>query len=132
MGKVNRELAEQTVDKWLDYKRVKPAKRESYKASIENITDAVEEGSLILNEETHELEYTLDIPIGESKIQVLKFRPRLTVGEINKRLKGVSPKEADARVVAYVSALTGQNSGVIEMLDTNDYDVCQAISVFFM
>jgi hypothetical protein len=132
MGKVNRELAEQTVDKWLDYKRVKPAKRESYKASIENIIDAVEEGSLILNEETHELEYTLDIPIGESKIQVLKFRPRLTVGEINKRLKGVSPKEADARVVAYVSALTGQNSGVIEMLDTNDYDVCQAISVFFM
>jgi type I site-specific restriction endonuclease len=132
MGKVNRELAEQMVDKWLDYKRVKPAKRESYKASIENITDAVEEGSLILNEETHELEYTLDIPIGESKIQVLKFRPRLTVGEINKRLKGVSPKEADARVVAYVSALTGQNSGVIEMLDTNDYDVCQAISVFFM
>jgi hypothetical protein len=132
MGKVNRELAEQTVDKWLDYKRVKPAKRESYKASIENITDAVEEGSLILNEETHELEYTLDIPIGEAKIQVLKFRPRLTVGEINKRLKGVSPKEADARVVAYVSALTGQNSGVIEMLDTNDYDVCQAISVFFM
>ena len=132
MGKVNRELAEQTVDKWLDYKRVKPAKRESYKASIENITDAVEEGSLILNEETHELEYTLDIPIGESKIQVLKFRPRLTVGEINKRLKGVSPKEADARVVAYVAALTGQNSGVIELLDTNDYDVCQAISVFFM
>jgi hypothetical protein len=132
MGKVNRELAEQTVDKWLDYKRVKPAKRESYKASIENITDAVEEGSLILNEETHELEYTLDIPIGEAKIQVLKFRPRLTVGEINKRLKGVSPKEADARVVAYVAALTGQNSGVIELLDTNDYDVCQAISVFFM
>jgi hypothetical protein len=132
MGKVNRELAEQTVDKWLDYKRVKPAKRESYKASIENITDAIEEGSLIFNEETHELEYTLDIPIGESKIQVLKFRPRLTVGEINKRLKGVSPKEADARVVAYVSALTGQNSGVIELLDTNDYDVCQAISVFFM
>jgi hypothetical protein len=132
MGKVNRELAEQTVDKWLDYKRVKPAKRESYKASIENITDAVEEGSLILNEETHELEYTLDIPIGDSKIQVLKFRPRLTVGEINKRLKGVSPKEADARVVAYVAALTGQNSGVIELLDTNDYDVCQAISVFFM
>jgi hypothetical protein len=132
MGRVNRELAEQTVDKWLDYKRVKPAKRESYKASIENITDAVEEGSLILNEETHELEYTLDIPIGDSKIQVLKFRPRLTVGEINKRLKGVSPKEADARVVAYVAALTGQNSGVIELLDTNDYDVCQAISVFFM
>jgi hypothetical protein len=132
MGKVNRELAEQTVDKWLDYKRVKPAKRESYRASIENITDAVEEGSLILNEETHELEYTLDIPIGDSKIQVLKFRPRLTVGEINKRLKGVSPKEADARVVAYVAALTGQNSGVIELLDTNDYDVCQAISVFFM
>jgi hypothetical protein len=63
MGKVNRELAEQTVDKWLDYKRVKPAKRESYKASIENITDAVEEGSLILNEETHELEYTLDIQL---------------------------------------------------------------------
>jgi hypothetical protein len=85
-----------------------------------------------LNEETHELEYTLDIPIGDSKIQVLKFRPRLTVGEINKRLKGVSPKEADARVVAYVAALTGQNSGVIELLDTNDYDVCQAISVFFM
>ena len=132
MSKVNRELAEETVNKWLEHKRVKQAKRENYAASIDNMTAAVEDGSLILNEETFDLEYSLDYPIGESKIGVLKFKPRVTVGEINKRLKGVSPKDADGRVVAYVAALTGQNTGVIEMLDTSDYDICQAISVFFM
>ena len=130
---INRETAEQTVENWLDYKRVKPAKREAYKASIEMLIDSVESGDLILDQSTHNWELNLSFPVGEEKvIDKLIFKPRITIGQINQRLRGVKSSDADGRVTAYVAALTGQSTGVIELLDSSDYDVPQSISVFFM
>ena len=133
MEKVNIDTATNQINLWLDYKKVRDNKRVAYKQSIETLIGAVQEGSLTLDEETHELEYELLFPI-QSEITTthFKFKPRLKIQNVNARLKNIKPTDADGRVLAYISALTGYPTALIESLETEDYDICQAITVFFM
>lgn len=128
-SKVSREIAEQEVTKWMDSKRMKSKKRESNAESVENLVDAISDGYLALDEETNVFTLKLSFPI--DGVTDLKFKPRLTVAEAHKRLERVKPTDVDARIMAYICALTGQNSGVIGALDTDDYGICQSIAVFF-
>ena len=48
------------------------------------------------------------------------------------KLEGVKTSDLDNRIVAFVSALTLQPKAIIESLDTEDYDVCQGIAIFFL
>ena len=74
----------------------------------------------------------LSWPIGDGgKINKLVFKPRLTVGEIHNNLKGIKSNDTDARIYAYIAALTDQPIGVIRSLDTEDYRVASSIVVFF-
>lgn len=133
MGRVEREVALKEVEAWLDYKRVKSKKRESYQDQIDVLVDAVSDGSLVLDDESFELTYNLIFPFGEEeKITELKFKPRLSVGEVNKYMRGVQATDIDKRLQAYVSALTGQPKGVIQAIDTEDSSVINAIVVFFL
>lgn len=133
LEKVNIDTATETINSWLDYKRVRDGKRVSYKASIETMIDAVREGSLVLDEETKELKYKLLFPI-ESEVNTteLTFKPRLKVSAVNSRMRSVKSTDADARVTVYISALTGLPPALVESVETEDYDICQAIAVFFM
>ena len=124
-------VAHKEVEKWLDHKRVKPKHRESNPESIENMVDSFEDGTLVLNED-HSINMELAFPIGEAgKIKTLNFKSRLSVGEIHNNLKGVKSGDTDARIYAYIAALTDQPIGVIRKLDTEDYRVASAIVVFF-
>jgi hypothetical protein len=129
--KMPRELAEKEVNSWLDYKRVKPSKREDNKDSIDSLIDSFMDGSLSLNPDTSEITLKLNYPVTSNNIDKLVFKPRLKVGEIHKRLANVKSTDGDARVMAYVSALTGQNTGVIADMDSGDYSIAQPIVIFF-
>jgi len=132
MGVVSKEIAEQEVIKWLDYKRVKDNTRESYKSAIEELQTAIELGELVLNE-NFEFEQKLVFPVGnDSNIDKLVFKPRLNIGEIQKAMKGVKSDDAQGMVMSIVSALTVQTTGILKQLDTQDYGVCQNIALFFI
>lgn len=127
------ETAQAEIVSWLDYKKVSQRKRETYEGSIELLTEAIRDGELVLNHDTHELTQELKFPVGdEKKITHLTFIPRLEVSKIQSALQGVSPKETDKRVLAYVSALTSQTKGVIGRLDSEDFGIGQCIAVFFI
>ena len=130
--KVSVDIAKEDVDKWLDYKRVKEKKRESYKEQIEALVDGVADGNLILNEK-HELVQTLIFPLeGELPLKELNYKPRLKVSTIHQHLSGIKATDADGRICAYVAALTSKPKDVIKGLDTEDYSIAQAIAVFFL
>lgn len=125
------EEAQKEVTDWLDYKKVSESKRETYKDNIDALAGFVSEGVLSLQENV--FTHTLKFAVGEGgTITKLEYKPRLSMKTVNEQLQGVKATDADARIVAYIAALTGQPKNVIKLLDTEDYAVAQAIAVFFV
>jgi hypothetical protein len=132
MAKISREIAEKEVLTWLDFKKVSEKKREGYKDAIETLNDAVCEGKMIV-EADHSLKQILLWPTeGESPMKELTYKPRLKVHEIHSKLDQVKGTSGDARIMAYVSALTTVPMAVIKQLDSEDYNVAQSVAIFFL
>lgn len=130
--KVSKEISISEVNAWLDYKKVSDKKREAQKEQIEVIQDAISDGTLTLNEDrsfTHHLKF----PIGKDvTIISLEYKPRVAMQTIHSHLQGVKPTDGDGRLCAYVAALTSKPKDVIKSLDTEDYNISQAIALFFL
>ena len=130
---VNEITATETIEKWLDHKKVRAGKRKAYSQSIDTLVTAVEDGELALDEKNFSLVYKLRHPLeNEITTDRLVFKPKTTSKDIRRKTKGISPTDIEGRTAAYVSALTGQPINLIEELDTEDNDICSAIAVFFM
>lgn len=130
---VAREVAEEEISAWLDYKKVGARKRSDYADQIDTLINAVADGDLVYDDERHLLRQKLKFPIGEdATISEFEYMPRLRVGAVHSHLQGVKATDADGRVLAYVAALTGQAKGVIKAIDTEDYTVASSIVVFFL
>lgn len=130
---VSRDVAEQEVDKWLDFKGVTERKREKQKDNIESLVDSVEAGLLTLNED-HSFTQKLLMPLdGEMPVKELIFKARVPVSVFQTQLQGVKAGGDPLGVVmAYIAGLTNKPKGVIRALDSDDYAVSSAIAIFFM
>jgi hypothetical protein len=133
--RLSEEAALKEFERWLDFKKVKTKKRDGNKDQQESIIEAIVDGDIRIDEKCNII-YKLLQPItddgGEVFLAELTFKPRLKVHEFNSKMKGVKANDVDGRLVAYVSALTGQNSGVIRKLDVDDYSICQNIIMYFL
>ena len=133
--KVTRKVAELEVNKWLDHKKVKDKKRENLQDQIDIMVDSIIDGSLVLDQDfkfTHQLSFPIENSNGETTVKSLTYKPRLSVKEINSRMKGIKANDPDARVVGYIAALTDQPRAVLTDLDTEDNAVAQAFATFFL
>lgn len=132
MSAVARDVAALEVEKWMDYKKVNPRKREQYKENIETLIDAVSDGVIVLDDE-YQLVHELNFPLkGDMVTSKLEYKPRLTVHAIHQALQGIKAADADGRICAYIAALTGKPKGVVAQLDTEDYSIAQSIAIFFL
>lgn len=131
--KVTPEMAEEEVQKWLDFKKISPSKRTDKKDQIKQLVNAIIDGDISINEE-NEIVQVLKTPIGtgDKQIKEFKYKPRITVGAVQQHLKNIQTSDADGRVVCYIQALTGQSAGMIKGLDSVDYDIAQTIAIFFI
>jgi hypothetical protein len=132
MEKVVKEVAFEEVEKWLDHKKISDKKRESYKEQVDLLVESISDGYLSLNDDftfTQKLKFPISNQISTSQ---LTYKPRLKMSEIHRRLEGVKTSDSDGRVCAYIAALTSQPKEVIKELDTVDYEIGQAITIFFL
>ena len=132
---ISKDVAIKEVDRWLDYKRIKPRKRENLSDNIEAMVDAVMDGTLVLEKNydwTHNLTFPLENDKGEVTVDKLSYKSRIMVRDINSRMKGIKAGDGDARVIGYVSALTGEPAGVLNTLDTEDQAIFLHIATFFL
>jgi len=132
MGKVTREIAVAEFEKWTSYKRLPKNKLEDEvtKRCAEEMIAEIEEGTLSLNE-AFEWEYDLKFPIDNTNITKLVFKPRISQGVLDARYKKIEAKDFGGRLIATISALTGENEGTIRCLDTSDSSLCNAIVSYF-
>jgi hypothetical protein len=132
MSKVNKEMASEEVNSWLDAKKISSKKREVQADTIETLIDAVMEGHLTLKEDKS-FDMALKFPLeGEQPLNVLNFKSRIKTETVARHLQGVKPSDVDGRLLAYVAALTSQTKALIGKLDTEDQSLAQAIAVFFV
>ena len=136
MSKVERNVAEQEVEAWLDFKNVSPRKRKEHEEIIETLVNAVEDGVLSIDSESFEITQKLYIPVenneGEVTLDSLKYVARAKVFEIHNGLKGIKGSDPQSMILGYASAITKQPKPVLRNLDTSDFGIAQAISIFFM
>lgn len=127
------EMADEEIIKWLDWKKVGKAKRESNKEAVKTLVDALVEGSLLFDTDTKAFKQPLKFPYGkEVTISELNYQPRLTIKEIHLHTNGVKPSDFVGLILSYAVALTKQNKEVLKGMDSEDYSLTQAIAVFFM
>lgn len=133
MSKVNRETAEKEIEQWLDFKKVGARKRESNKEFIEALIDAIVDGVLVIKSDTKVIVHNLKFPTdGEQPLTTLEYKPRISYSQVKGHLTNVKAGDGDGRFAAYMAALTGQPKAMFEKLDSEDYTIAQAISLFFI
>lgn len=126
---VSNELAVETVESWLNAKKVNKKKRIENAKLIEELVGLVEDGTLVLSSDFI-WKHKLIFPIGENEqIKELTYKPRISVEEIFSASKGVPNEELG---LVYISILTGQVKGIIKKLDLSDYTISQTIAGFFL
>lgn len=126
---VTREVAERELNGWLEFRRVSDRRRENFEEQVETLIDAICSGIVTItsdNEILMKLQYPSDL------CKELKFKSRLTVRDLRTRLANVKASDGDARIEAYLIALTGTTQGAIGLMDTADYSLASSVVVFFL
>lgn len=132
MSKVERSVAEQEIEEWLDKKKVLASVRELNKDSIDLLVDVICEGHMV-KKDNGELDYTLLHPFGEEeKVDRLTFKPRLNDKMLKPFLNGVKTNDGEGRLLAYIAALTNTQRAILENMDSVDKKVAMAVVIFFL
>ncbi|MGB0881425.1 MAG: hypothetical protein ACPGSO_00620 [Vicingaceae bacterium] len=135
MSKVKESVALNEVNKWLEFKKLKPSKVESSQDSIKVMAEAIQLGILSIDENfvlKHKLEIPIESDSNKTVLSELNYKPRLRISDVHPRLEKVKTGDIYGMVTAYISALTDQNTGFIKLLDTEDYRLAQSIATFFL
>lgn len=128
-----REQAEKEVNDWLDFKKMKPRRREEKKDAIEKLIEAVMDGDFVIDSETFKIKYKLSHPLkAEVVTDELIFSPRANAGAIQGAMNDVKSDNVYETITAYVAVLTDKHKNVIKKLDVEDYNMANRIAIFFM
>lgn len=132
MTKVTREIAQQDIDRWLDFKKVGQSKREKKSEEIDNLVDSVADGYLVVNDD-YTLKHILKFPLeGGIPVKELIYQTRLEAVKIKSRMQNLKAGDGHGVLMGYICALTDQAAGIIGKLDTEDYNIAGCIVVFFV
>ena len=135
MTTISPDVAAKEIDRWLDAKKVSASKRVAMADSIDALVNAVQDGNLIVSDDGTQLTQILNCEVGsENPLKELKYKLRVSVDELHKRMVGsqVKSTDIDGRLRAYASALTGQSYVNIGNLDSGDYSITTTIVNFFL
>ena len=134
---IPRDVAEEEVQKWLDYKRISINEDDEEDVAKEkSLVKYFMDGSLCLNHDnftiTQKLKFPLSDEDGEVALAEIVYQPRLNRSHLNAKMKGVKASDVDGRLVGYTAALSGQPKGMLGKLDTEDNKVAQSVVMFFL
>ena len=130
---VTREIAESEVNAWLAFKKVPDAYVKGSAVFINGIIIAVQEGSIIIDQDTFEITHKLKWPIGKGDFAIseLKYKPRLSVATIQSNIAGLGIQDFTGKTMGIGAALCGRPRTEIAGMDSEDYRVLSDIAAFF-
>ena len=136
MEKVSAKIAIDSVNEWLDHKRVARNRRDAYQGMIDNMVESVMSGDLVLMEDMkfkHILVFPLKNKEGEETVTELIYKDRISDVDLTPYKKIVKGNDLDASLKKTILALTGVAMGIINNLDSStDRQIAESIAVFFV
>lgn len=132
---LTREMAVAELEIWFSKKKIRESQKQLQKDSVDALLEIIQDGDLVLNQETNELVYTLAMPeaLGDSNtIKELKFKSRLSDVILKPFLVGNTPGNSQEMMLSYLAALTDVPKTILAKLDTADKRIGQSIVVFFL
>lgn len=132
MDKITREVATNEINGWLDKKKVYDATRETNRESIEILIEAMTKGDLSLNDKgefTHKLLFPDALNGAATEF---KYKARLNDDMVRSHKQGIKANDFEGMWAAYGAALTAQPKKLINLLDSADKKIFNAIVVFFV
>lgn len=121
--------AVEKVHQWLDSKKVSRRKQQEYEGQIKVIAREIADGWAYINPD-QKIVQKLKFPVTDKT--TLTFKNRLTKGDVDSYTKNLNPRDGEARVAAYICALTGLATGELKRMDMEDLDLPDAVAVFFI
>lgn len=131
MSAVSKEQASDEVDAWLDYKRVRATKREEKDDHIQGMIECVEDGIFVINDDKS-ITFFVQFPESIGNTTELVFKPRITDDDIAVYFKKMDKKDPMSYILARKAALTGVNSSILKKMDTEDSQIADHITAFFI
>lgn len=130
--KLSIEKSIQEINEWLDYKNVRTKRREALKEQIDNLSDAISDGILSIDDQKNII-HKLQVPVGEEKkIEELKYKARLSDKQKAPYMKGVANSDSFGMIHATIGALTETPRAIISALDSEDMNIARDIAIFFI
>lgn len=127
-------MAKETIEKWLDSKRISEKDRTTQEGTIENLVEAVRYGNLVLNEEDFSLTQSLVFPLGtHEEVSQLTYKNRIADRDIEPYRKLVKGDDINGILTRTILALTDKPVNVIRGLDkSTDRQLADSIAIFFV
>jgi len=137
-----REVAEMEIEKWFDLKMLDPDQRDN----VNEITEKDENketlirgfmwGYLTLEPDsgmiTQKLKFPLKNESGLTTLDSLNYKYRLNQKQVKDSSIGLKARDIEGKVAAYIAALTDQSRSIINLLDTEDRKIADAIVTYFL
>ena len=133
-AKIAPTLAATELKKWLDFKRIKPGKRNAFVDHINVLLQAIVYGDIEITKD-FKIIHNLNVPLLDTDQRPvyakLEYAPRVTAQALNEALGKAGNDSEIANTIAYGSALADLPVEVIRKLDSSDLSIIMALSVFF-
>lgn len=127
-------LAGAEVKKWLDFKRVKPIRRQINAGAIGTLIQALAYGEIEITKDFR-IVHNLNVPLlatdGKVMYDKMDYAARVNAQALSEALRDAGNDSEISNTIAYGSALTNLPVAIIRTLDTSDLSVIAALSVFF-
>lgn len=130
--KISTEVATSDVERWLKEKKVSEAERKKNQAGIDVLVSCVEDGTVVIEDDftiTHNLKFP--ITSGDVPLTQVKYKPRLTVDDMESGLKGFDGTGMELQRW-YANMLSGKAKAVFSKFDSADAKIYQAVVGFFL
>ena len=135
MEKVSLDQAKKEVNNWLSFKKVDQEKIDENVENVDALAKAISAGYLVMDKDFNfiqELKFPIEDEDGKPVKSQLKFKPRLKMGEIQSKTQSLKAGDTFALITSYICALTNSNSGIIKLMDSEDYKIAQSVVIFFL
>lgn len=139
---VAKSVAEKEIEAWFEYKKIRPDLRNKpnqisgVDSQREAIVNSVMYGIVTFKPETGELAQVLQFPLtkedGATFLSKLTFKPRLTRLEVMNCSKGLKPMDIEGKQAAYLSAIVGKPTSVLNQMDEVDRGLADVIAGYFL
>jgi hypothetical protein len=136
MAKINKEQAKEEVNQWLLAKGYDEDEREGYEEIIEGLETQFMKGNLRLDDNNvivQKLKFPItEIESGTVLHSEVRYKPRVWVKEINKRLDLIKVKDADSKTRVGIYAASDVKDTFMDRLDPMDYRVATYVGIFLV